>query len=74
MLRCKVRRCFCQEGAFHLELAVLPLELAEPGALGKTEWRLGLAVLFLVIPDPVAERGLVYPVFPCYEDYLKVLT
>jgi hypothetical protein len=33
MLRCKVRRCFCQEGALHLKLAVLPLQLAQPGAV-----------------------------------------
>jgi hypothetical protein len=63
----QVRRCFCQEGALHLKLTVLPLELAEPGALVKGERRLGLAaVLFLVLPDPVAERRVVHPVFTHY--------
>src|SRR5579859_3247681 len=67
MLRCKVRRCFCQEGALHLEFAVLPLQFAKPGALGKGERGFSLAaMLFLVIPDPVAERRVVYPVFTRY--------
>src|SRR5271154_858088 len=53
--------CFCQEGALYLKLAVLPLELAKPGALVKGERLLGFRVLFLVVPDPVTERRDVPP-------------
>src|ERR1700728_3406096 len=57
---------FCQEGAFHLKLAVLPLELAEAGTFGKGKRLLGLSVPLLVFPDPVAERRVMHPVLARY--------
>ena len=61
MLPREVRSCFFQEGVFHFQLAVLPLELAQPGALGYLQWRLVLGMLLTVCPYPVTERGLAYP-------------
>ena len=58
MLPREVRGCFFQEGVFHLQFSVLPLEFAQPGALGYLQRRLVFRVLFPVGSYPVTERGL----------------
>jgi hypothetical protein len=58
MLPGKVRRGFFQESVLHLQLAVHPLQLPEPGTLGKLQRRLVLRVPFPVRPHPVTQAGL----------------
>src|SRR5437879_4166600 len=60
MLRREIRRSFCQELAFRFELAVLPLQLAQPRPLRDVQRRFFLRVFGAVRLHPVPESDLVH--------------